>query len=328
MPKIDTQPWDLKKIILQEIKKNGGFVNCHAHLDKAFYITEKKLRSSMVDMETKWHMSDDIKKNSTQSEIEDRIATGLDILIKQGVKNTVSFIDAYSAVSHKAIDAAIKTQKKYKNKINFLTVTQPLDGLTNPAARKLYEEITAKANIAGGLPSKDRPNDNKNLDYLFSIAKNLNKPIHAHIDQENNPNEYDTEKLIKFTNKYGYQGRVVAIHAISVSAHSKKYRQKIYKQMADAGINTVVCPSAALSMRALDKFSAPIHNSIANIPEMLAAGVVVGLGIDNVADFYQPFVDGDMWTELRILMEACRYYDINELVKIASTNGKKILSIK
>lgn len=328
MTKLLKKNWDLKSALLSEIKKRGGFTNCHAHLDKAFYITKPTLKFSTVDMETKWHMSDKIKKNSSETEIKKRITTGLDILIKQGVKNTVSFIDAYSAVGHKAINAAIAAKKEYKNKIKFLTITQPLNGLIRPDARKLYEEITAKADIAGGLPSKDRPNDNKNFDYLFSIAKNLNKPIHVHIDQENNPQEYDTEKLIKYTTKYGYQGRVVAIHTISPSAQSKKYRQKLYKQMATNGISAVVCPSAALSMRALEKYSAPIHNSIANIPEMIAAGITVGIGTDNLADFYQPFVDGDMWTELRILMESCRYYNFDELAKIASTNGQKILLIK
>ena len=81
-------------------------------------------------------------------------------------------------------------------------------------------------------------------------------------------------------------------------------------------------------MRQLDQFLAPVHNSIANVPEMLEAGVLVGLGVDNIADFYEPFVDGDMWTELRLLQEACRYYDLDELVKIASTNGAKILQYK
>ena len=80
-------------------------------------------------------------------------------------------------------------------------------------------------------------------------------------------------------------------------------------------------------MRQLDQYQAPVHNSIANVPEMLEAGVVVGLGIDNVYDFYQPFVDGDMWTEARMLMEACRYYNFDELVKICTINGRKILNI-
>jgi len=322
------QNWDLKAQFIAAVEKSGGFVNCHAHLDKAFYITKEGLAKSMVDMEVKWHMSDDIKRNSTQQEVENRIRTGLDILINQGSKLCASFIDAYDAVGHKNIDAALKVKEEYKDKIDFKLMTQPLGGLNDKSARDLYEQITAKADIAGGLPSKDRPNDDENFDHLFGVAKNLNKPIHIHIDQENNPHERDTEKLINYTIKHGYQGRVTAVHAISVSAQPKPYRLEIYKKMADAGISAVVCPAAALGMKQLDEHTAPLHNSIANVPEMLEAGVLVGLGADNIYDFYQPFIDGDMYTEIRMLMEACRYYNFDELVKIATMNGEQILKLK
>ena len=313
--------------MLAAIKDKGGFVNCHAHFDKAFYITREGLDKSMMDMEVKWNMSDQLKRASTQEQIEERIRTALDIMIAQGCRLTCSFIDAYEAVGHKAIDAAIKIKNEYKDRITFLTITQPLGGLVNKDARDLYEAITAKADIAGGLPSKDRPRDDENFDVLFSIAKNLNKPLHIHIDQENNPNERDTEKLIRSTVKHGYEGRAVAVHAISVSAQPKEYRQDMYRKMAAAGIGVAVCPSAALGMRQLDQYNAPVHNSIANVPEMLEAGITVGLGVDNVYDYYQPFVDGDLWTELRMLQEACRYYHFDQLVDIATVNGRKLLSI-
>jgi len=322
------ESWDLKSQMLEAIKKNGGFVNTHAHFDKAYFITREGLDKSMVSMEEKWRMSDGIKRDSTVEDIKSRIRRALDFLIAQGCKQTCTFVDAYDAVGHKAIDAAIAVKEEYKKKITLLIVTQPLGGLVDDEALKLYEEITAKADIAGGLPSKDRPNDEKHLDNLFKIAKKQNKPVHVHIDQENNPNERDTEKLIAAVRRHGYQGRTVAVHAISTSAQSKEYRMKIYKELAELGIAVAVCPSAALSMRQLDQYQAPVHNSIANVPEMLEAGVLVGLGVDNIADFYEPFVDGDMWTELRLMQEACRYYNLDELVKIASVNGAKILAYK
>jgi len=321
-------PWNMKKQMLADIRENGGFVNCHAHFDKAYFITREGLDRSMVSMEEKWRMSDGIKKESTVEDIKVRIRRALDFQIEQGCKLTCTFVDAYDAVGHKAIDAAIAVKEEYKNKIKLLTITQPLGGLVDEDARKLYEEITAKADIAGGLPSKDRPNDDKHFDALFEIAKKLDKPVHVHIDQENNPNERDTEKLIAAVKRHGYEGRTVAVHAISTSAQPKEYRKKIYKELAELGIAVVVCPSAALSMRQLDQYQAPVHNSIANVPEMLEAGVLVGLGIDNIADFYEPFVDGDMWIELRLMQEACRYYNLDELVKVASTNGAKILAYK
>jgi cytosine/adenosine deaminase-related metal-dependent hydrolase len=322
------EKWNLKEQFLKSVKEKGGFVNCHGHFDKSFYITREGLNKSMVDMEEKWHMSDDIKKKSTEKEVIERIKKALDILISQGCNHTCSFIDAYGVVGHKNIGAVLKVKKEYRDKINFIIATQPLGGLIDKKERDLYEEITSKADIAGGLPSKDRPEDNKNFDYLFSIAKNLGKPIHVHIDQENNPNEKDTEKLIKYTKKYHYEGRVTAIHALSVSAQPKNHRKKIYKQLVELGIGVVVCPSAALSMKQLDEYNAPIHNSIANIPEMLEEKVLVSLGIDNICDFYQPFVDGDMWVEARMMQEACRYYDFDQLVNIVSINGLKLLNIK
>ena len=323
-----TNPWDLKTQMLEAIKENGGFVNCHAHFDKAYFITREGLDKSMVSMEEKWRMSDGIKRKSVVEDIKARIRRALDCLINQGCKLTCTFVDAYDAVGHKAIDAAVAVKEEYKDKITMLIATQPLGGLIDDKARALYEEITAKADIAGGLPSKDRPNDEKHLDHLFKIAKKLNKPVHVHIDQENNPNERDTEKLIEAVKRHGYQGRTVAVHVLSVSAQPKEYRKEIYKQLAENKIAVIVCPSAALSMRQLDQFTAPVHNSIANISEMLEAGVLVGLGVDNIADFYEPFVDGDMWTELRLMQETCRYYNLDELVKIASMNGAKILEYK
>ena len=314
--------------MLEAIKAKGGWVNCHAHFDKAFYITRDGLNKSMVDMETKWRMSDDLKRSSSLEQIEERIRMALNILVSQGCKMTCTFVDAYSAVGHKAIDAAVKVKNEYKDKIKVLTVTQPLGGLLDKAERDLYEAITAKADIAGGLPSKDRPNDGENYDWLFSIAKNLNKPLHVHIDQENNPEEKDTQKLLDYTEKYGYEGRVAGVHVLSVSAQPKNYRGEIYKRMKDLGVAAVTCPSAGISMRQLNDLQAGVHNSIANVPEMLEAGVLVGMGVDNVADFYQPFIDGDLWTEIRMLQESCRYYVFDDLVKIATENGKKILEYK
>ncbi|MDP3970490.1 MAG: amidohydrolase family protein [bacterium] len=319
--------WDLKTQFLKVINDKGGFVSCHGHFDKANYITRTDLAKTMVDMEEKWRMSDDIKRKATPEEVESRIRSVLDRMIAQGVKLCCTFIDAYDVVGHKNMTAALKVREEYKDKIQVKLITQPLGGLLDPTARALYEELTELADIAGGLPSYDRPKDDENFDYLFSIAKNLNKPLHIHIDQENNPNERDTEKLVKFTKKHGYEGRVTAIHMISVSALKKAEREKIYQSLADTGISVVVAPAAALGMRQLDQYQAPLHNSIANVPEMLKAGVNVALGTDNIFDFYHPFVDGDLYTEMRMLQEACRYYDFDSLVDVATVNGRKILEI-
>jgi cytosine/creatinine deaminase len=80
----------------------------------------------------------------------------------------------------------------------------------------------------------------------------------------------------------------------------------------------IICPSAALSMQKLP-MTAPLHNSIAPFPKLYQAGVRCYLGVDNIHDLFMPMVDGDIWTECRVLMEACRFYDINAIAKWACT---------
>ena len=322
-------PWDLTSQLKEEIRQRGGFVCTHGHFDKAFYIDKDlAIQGSQMTMEEKWRQADDIKRNDTQEQVEERIRTALQKLVDQGATHAMTFVDAYDVVDHKPIDAAIAVREEFKDSIAVKYITQPLGGLLTPEARTLFEEVSAKADIVGGLPSYDRPHLRENMDVMFEIAKNLNKPIHCHIDQENNPDERDMEVLLEKTIEHGYEGRVTAVHVISLSAQPKAYRTELYKKMADAGVAVSVSPSAALGTRQLDEKTSNVHNSIANVPEMLEAGITVGMGVDNVHDFYHPFVDADMWVELRMIMEACRYYDFDALADIASTNGKKIFDIK
>jgi hypothetical protein len=47
------------------------------------------------------------------------------------------------------------------------------------------------------------------------------------------------------------------------------------------------------------------------------AGVRTYLGVDNVHDLFMPMVDGDIWTEARMLMESTRFYDIDAVAEWA-----------
>jgi cytosine deaminase len=74
--------------------------------------------------------------------------------------------------------------------------------------------------------------------------------------------------------------------------------------------------------------TSPVHNSIAPVPQLIGAGINVCLGVDNVYDYFCPFIDGNLFTELLFLIEACRYYEVEELVNIATVNGRKALGVK
>jgi cytosine/adenosine deaminase-related metal-dependent hydrolase len=71
-----------------------------------------------------------------------------------------------------------------------------------------------------------------------------------------------------------------------------------------------------------------MHNSITPVDELVPDGITVALGTDNVSDAMVPWNNGDMWHELNLLATGCRFDEFEELVKIATVNGRKVLGLE
>ena len=309
-------PWDMRQAFADLIAQHGGYCNYHAHFDKAYLISPDNLKLSMVDMQRKWALYKQLKENYTHQDLVERISRGVEMMIAQGAHYCRTMVDADSTVKTMPMRAALEVKQKYAGRIHFEIGVHPLQGVLDPESRKSVEEACEMGDVVGGLPSKDRPTPEKHLDVIMGIARKLGKRLDVHVDQENNPLECETELLAQKTIEHGLEGRVSAIHAVSLAAKAPAEQDRIIKLMHQAGVSVIVCPSAALSMKQLDQV-APLHNSIAPVPRLLDAGIQVYLGVDNVYDLFMPLVDGDLWFECRVLMEACRFYDLERVAKLA-----------
>lgn len=317
----------LKDVLMQKIRKKGGFVNTHSHLDRAYTITPESLYLANATLQQKWELVDDIKRNSTVYQIYDRMAYALEDMKKQGVQAVGSFIDADDVIKDKSMIAAEMIKRDFSSDIKIKFINQTLKGVIEPDAKRWFDYCAEFVDIIGGLPAKDKGREEEHFDILMETARKMGKPVHVHVDQFNTSKEKETELLIDKTVEHNMQGKVTAIHCISLSAHRSDYRQSIYKRMHEENIMLISCPTAWIDAKRSEEL-APIHNSIAPIEELCERGVTVAIGTDNIADIIKPFTDGDMWTELRFLLESCRFYDVEKLVDIATDNGLKVLDIQ
>jgi len=320
----DDKPWDLRARFLELVRQRGGWSNHHAHFDKAYLISPANLALGFADMEKKWELYRHLKENYTHEDLVERISRGLQTVIDQGSQYCRTMVDADSIIGLKPIHAAVEVKKRFQGKIRFEIGVQPLEGVIDEATRKQYLEACKLADFCGGLPSRDRGQEGKHLDIVMQTAKAMNKMVEVHVDQENNPLQNETELLCRKTIEHGMQGRVYGIHSISVSAKEESEQDRIIALCKEADVGIVICPSAALSMKMLPMQS-PLHNSIGPYVKLKEAGVRTYLGIDNIADLFMPVVDGDMWTEARMLMESCRNYDLEKVADWATTPPLHIL---
>ncbi len=312
----DSEPWNFRLHFLEAVERLGGLASHHAHFDKAYLINPENLRLSQVDMEKKWELYKYLKESYTHEDLVERIGRGLQAMVQQGATYCRTMVDADSTVGLKPIKAALEVKKRFAGQITFEVGVQPLQGVLDQASYEQYAEACAMADFCGGLPSRDRPREEMHLDRILQLAKKLGKCVDVHVDQENNPSQTETELLALKTIEHGMQGRVYGVHAISVAAKDDREQDRIIEKILEADMGIIICPSAALSMKQLDMV-APLHNSIAPYVKMRQAGVRCYLGVDNIHDLFMPMVDGDIWTECRMLMEACRFYDIDAVAELA-----------
>jgi len=321
------QPWNLLELLREKIKTKGGIVSCHAHFDKAYVVTPETLQMCNDSMEVKWDLWKDVKAKYTHENLIERISLSAENMIAQGCDATRTNIDVDNTVGMKCIEAALEVKEKYKDKIDIQICSQVLEGALTPEAQSWIEKVAPMIDVLGGLPSRDRPHQEAHMEFLFDVAKRFNKTLDVHIDQNNDPDERDTEMLAKMVIKHKMQGRVNAVHACSLSAQPNDYVHDVAQIIKEADMSVIVCPRAMIDGVQLREKMSPVHNSIAPVPQLLEAGVNVCLGVDNVYDYFCPFIDGNVFTELVFLLETTRFYEIDTLVDIATTNGRKVLEM-
>lgn len=310
--------WNIESFFLNSVDEKGGFVCHHAHFDKAHLITEEGLKISQSSLQEKWKLYRKLKENYTEYSLHSRMAKCIENMIYQGVSKCRTFIDADQIVGLLPMEVAVNLKREYAKKgFDLQLAVQPLEGVLNPETQKMFVKACEMADVIGGLPDRDEE-PLEHMNFIFNLAKDMKKPVDVHVGQNNVPSERETEMVADKVVEHGLEGKVRLVHAISLGCQPKKDRERIISKLKDTGIGVIVCPSAALSMKQQSDIIAPIHNSIAPVMELIEGGVDVMLGVDNIHDLFMPLVDGDLWFECRLMMEAIRCYDLDLIAKIAS----------
>ena len=114
---------------------------------------------------------------------------------------------------------------------------------------------------------------------------------------------------------------------ISIGAHSREYRYKLYEKMRQAKMMMIACPMAWIDSNRKEDLM-PFHNALTPADEMIPEGITVALGTDNICDYMVPLCEGDLWQELSLLAAGCRFPHLDAMVDIASINGRKVLGLE
>lgn len=329
-------------MVLHSVTQLGGFHNAHCHLDRVSTLNPKYLSTVGIDpidgatlpLKVKQNLIGELHKGEAYSpdNLEHRIRINIENQCNMLTTSIDTFVDATPDLAEDGllvINILNKLKEEFKDRITIRVGAHPIFGFKKPERWEVYQEAAKKSDFLGGLPQKDEPPTNgrigfqQHLKRILLLGHELNKEVHIHVDQDNNPNENGTETLIQAVQwigppKFDSSPSVWAIHVISPSAYKDKRFYRMVDGLLKYNIGVICCPSAAISMRQLRPILSPTHNSIARILEMLEAGVHVRIGTDNITDVFVPASNGCMMTEITLLSNIIRFYNIGVMAKLGA----------
>ena len=312
--------------LVRRVISHGGFVNAHAHFDRAYTITPKMMNKTHDHLFEKWEYVDNFKRNASMGDYFENIKAAVETQMFLNTRAACTFVDIDPVCEYNAISAAKIAQEHFADEFPLVIACQTLKGVLEPEPKRLIENAMDDFQIFGGLPAKDKGQEAKHIDQLMLWAKDTGKRVHVHVDQLNHPSEKETELLARKTIEHGLEGMITAVHSLSLAAHPKAYREEVYKICQDANLSFITCPSAWIDHPRREDL-VPSHNALTPVDELVERGLTVAIGSDNICDVYKPFCDGDMINEMRLLIDGCKIYDDDVLLEILVYNGFEVIGL-
>ncbi len=263
-----------------------SYVSAQTHLDKCYtleMVDQKALRQyeeaptgnimQAIDLAAR------VKSKYSEQWIADNARRAVALAAYYGNTHIRGFTDVDPRAGLEGVKGLIKLREEFKGIVDIQVCAFAQDGiLRDPGSHELLDEAMAiGADVIAGNPWLEYTNADmeEHTRIIFDIAEKYGRPISMPADVSDDPDARSLEATAIEALKRGWKGTIVAHQARAMGLYPKSRLEKIVALMKKAGIilDSVPHPS---------KLHAPIK-------ELLAQGITVCLGQDDIADAYYPF---------------------------------------
>ena len=280
-----------------ELDAAGGlvtepFVNPHLHLDKVYTLQRLDEESSLLAYHGQGmgsamkaiEAASRVKESYSEDWIVENARRALRAAAAHGNTHIRAFADVDTKARLEGVKALLRLREEFRGIVELQVVAFPQDGVVRePGAADLVREAVALgADVVGGIPWIEYTDDaaREHVRRMFEIAVANDKPVSMLVDDAGDPGLRTLETMAVAAIEAGWQGRVLAHHARAMALYPEPYFRKLAALLRQAGMPVVT-----------DPHTGPLH---ARVRELLAEGVGVCLGQDDISDAYYPFGRNNM----------------------------------
>jgi cytosine deaminase len=288
-----------------------GLANLHAHADRSFAVQSFRPRSfaDAVAAATAG------KAAFTSADAEMRATRLFERSIVHGVIRLRTHTDVDPIAELRFMQGVLAAKRAISPRLDVDVIafsTSRNDLAEKDAVERLGRAIELGPDFLGASlnGTSDPP---RALDALLTLAERSNLPVDLHLDEHLDASRALAPMVVEQVIARGLQGRVAFSHLCVLSVLAADHARALIDKIAAADITVIALPETNLLLQ--DRTDGTPHRrGVTLVRELLAAGVKVRLGTDNVRDWFYPFGDGDMLETARVAAISAHLDDTAELM--------------
>jgi cytosine/creatinine deaminase len=297
-----------------------GLVEGHIHLDTSFYGDE--WRPHLPDtngFSVRERVAFQMQNLAKAAPMAERARNQLELCLSQGSTHMRSHVMIDAAVGLSHVEAVMGVREDYRDLIDIQLVAFPQSGiLTSPGTDTLLDEAVAMGcEVIGGLDPATIDRDiEAHLDVVFGIAERRGAMVDIHLHDGGTLGVYEIEQICARTQALGLGGRVAVSHAYALGQVDHDTLQRTAELLARSGVAIMT--------------NAPPNGPFPPIAPLLAAGVAVFSGSDNIRDSWWPYGDGDMLRRANTIGHRSGFFTdelLSQAFSIVTAGGAAVLGL-
>ena len=307
------------------------FIESHVHLD-----------TCLTAGDPVWNMSGTLfegiecwskrKEKLSEEDISERVNKVVRMYAANGIQYIRTHIDVTDP-SLMAMKTMIKLREELKNVMEIQIVAFPQEGiLSYPDGKKLLTEaVDMGADVIGAIPHFEftREYSVESLDFALNLAAERDKLVDVHCDEIDDEASRGLETVAARALELGLFDKVTASHTTAMHSYNNAYVLRLMRLLRMSKINFVANPLVNTHLQGrIDTY--PKRRGITRVKELLAEGINVSFGHDDIYDPWYPMGNGSLRDVVFLGLHVCQmmgYQEIMDSYKLITHNAARTLHI-
>ena len=268
------------------------FVDLHTHLDKGHIWNRAPNRDGTFDSALTT-VKVDSEKNWNAEDVYRRMEFGLKCSYAHGTKAVRTHLDSAGKQGAISFEVFRELREEWADRIILQAVSLvSLDYFLTAEGEKLADVVAESGGILGGVTFIN-PDIDRQIDRVFSMAKDRKLALDFHADETNDPSSNTLRRVAQTAIRQKYKNKIVCGHCCSLSVQEETEAEDTIALVKKAGIGVVSLPMCNLYLQGRTPGKTPRWRGITLLHELKQAKVPVAIASDNCRDPFHAYGDHD-----------------------------------